>query len=162
MKKELEDEEKKFSEQFVEFIKAFAETISPKTKEELLKMEHLWINQETRPVIEKIFSQYFNMIEGSSCSSDKASFVSSRLIRSCKSGEVLNLRETYREYQEKGVNIGSIGKDDPAELDKVAYWCPKTLDNTYDAFLVLDEIVHLKFDKFHKRIEKYFKNQNIE
>ena len=40
----------------------------------------------------------------------------------------IQLQQTYREYQEKGGNIGSIKK-----LDEIAYWCPKTIKTSKEA-----------------------------
>ena len=49
------------------------------------------------------------------------------------------LKETYRDYQNRGGNIGGI-----TELDKVCYWCPESFDTTEQALQVIFEIMRGK------------------
>lgn len=43
-----------------------------------------------------------------------------------------NLKQTYREYQQNGGNIGYI-----TELDEICYWCPKTIKDSEEATSII-------------------------
>jgi len=83
----------------------------------------------TQSIYKDVLSNYFDAKEGFSCSSDKAGYVASMMVKTLKDGKYYPLKETYREYQANGGNIGGI-----TELDEVAFWCPKTMETTKDAF----------------------------
>lgn len=89
-------------------------------------------------ILETFFETFFEKVEGRAFSSDKASYVISKIKESIKLKQDLNLQITYGEYQEKGGNIGKI-----TELDKVCYWCPKTISNTKDAFSLFFNFITL-------------------
>lgn len=87
-------------------------------------------------IFESILDDYFNEKEGRCCSHDKSSHTAKLVEKTLKDGKYYSLKETYREYQAKGGNIGNITK-----LDEVAYWCPKTLETTEDALKVLFGVI---------------------
>ena len=67
---------------------------------------------------------------------DKACYVAKLMNKTLETGDYYSLKETYREYQSKGGDIGDI-----KELDEVAYWCPETLNTTKDAFKLIYNII---------------------
>ena len=83
----------------------------------------------TQSIYKDVLSSYFHVKEGFSCSSDKGGYVASMMVKTLKDGKYYPLKETYREYQANGGDIGGI-----TELDEVAFWCPKTMETTKDAF----------------------------
>jgi hypothetical protein len=87
-------------------------------------------------IFRHILENYFDKVEGSCCSGDKASHTARLVDKTLRNKEYYSLKETYGEYQAKGGNIGSI-----TELDKIAYWCPETLDTTEDALKIIFTVV---------------------
>lgn len=83
-------------------------------------------------IFELFFDHYFRKIEGFSCSHDKSIYVSKKIEKYLMTGKNENLKQTYREYQQNGGNIGSI-----TELDKICYWCPKTIKNSEEATSII-------------------------
>lgn len=79
-------------------------------------------------IIKAFFEEYFKKIEGIACCSDKANYVLGAIKTMIQVKHNIGLQQTYREYQENGGNIGSI-----TELDKIAYWCPKTIKTSKEA-----------------------------
>lgn len=86
-----------------------------------------------------ILENYFDKVEGHSCSGDKASYTARLVDKTLKDREYCPLKETYGEYQAKGGNIGGI-----TQLDKIAYWCPETLDTTEDALKIISNVINSK------------------
>lgn len=87
-------------------------------------------------IFKHILEGYFKKVEGRSCCVDKARYVAKLVDKSLKDGKYYPLKETYRDYQNRGGNIGNI-----TELDEVTYWCPTTLDTTEDALKIIFDIV---------------------
>ena len=100
----------------------------------------LLLFNEEDSVLEVILSNYFRKTEGWSCSSDKTSFVINRMKESIKKKEVLSLQETYQDEEDK---------------DKIAYWCPKTLYNTEEAFDLVETFICWNFEKFKSLLLLY-------
>lgn len=100
----------------------------------------LLLFNEEDSVLEVILSNYFRKTEGWSCSSDKTSFVINKMKESIKKKEVLSLQETYQDEEDK---------------DKIAYWCPKTLYNTEEAFDLVETFICWNFDKFKSLLLLY-------
>ena len=89
-------------------------------------------------ILENIFENYFNIIEGFTCCCDKARYVTRKLLESVKNKEVYSLSMTYRESAHKD----RIPED---EWDNVCYWCPVTIENTEDAFHVYRKMINPKW-----------------
>ena len=83
-------------------------------------------------IFELFFDNYFRKMEGCPCSHDKSIYVSKKIEKYLNTGENENLKQTYREYQQNGGNIGSI-----TELDKICYWCPKTIKDSEEATSII-------------------------
>lgn len=83
-------------------------------------------------IFELFFDHYFRKTEGFSCSHDKSIYVSKKIEKYLNTGENENLKQTYREYQQNGGNIGSI-----TELDEICYWCPKTIKDSEEATSII-------------------------
>ena len=83
-------------------------------------------------IFELFFDHYFRKIEGFPCSHDKSIYVSKKIEKYLATGKNECLKQTYREYQQKGGNIGSI-----TELDEICYWCPKTIKDSEEATSII-------------------------
>lgn len=79
-------------------------------------------------VLKSFFEEYFRKNEGFACCCDKANYVLKGIKKMIEIKHNVKLQQTYREYQENGVDIGRI-----TELDKIAYWCPTTIKTTKEA-----------------------------
>ncbi len=79
-------------------------------------------------IVKTFFEEYFKKIEGRACCCDKSNYVLGAIKIMIQTKNNIYLQQTYREYQEKGEDIGSI-----KELDKIAYWCPKTIKTSKEA-----------------------------
>lgn len=101
---------------------------------------HLLLFSEKDNILEVILDNYFRKTEGWSCSSDKTSFVIKKMKESIKNKEILSLQETYQDEEDK---------------DKIAYWCPKTLYNTEEAFDLVETFICWNFDKFKSLLLLY-------
>ncbi len=83
-------------------------------------------------IFELFFDHYFRKMEGFPCSHDKSIYVSKKIEKYLATGENENLKQTYREYQQNGGNIGYI-----TELDEICYWCPKTIKDSEEATSII-------------------------
>lgn len=100
----------------------------------------------TQSIYKNVLSNYFHTKEGFSCSSDKGGYVASMMVKTLKDGKYYPLKETYREYQANGGDIGGI-----TELDEVAFWCPKTMETTKDAFdIFMRCLANIDYDEINK------------
>lgn len=114
---------------------------------------------KSEELLERIFSNYFDTVEGATCCVDKARFVVKKMYESEEKQEVISLQYTYLEsgYSER------VEKENE---NKMCYWCPKTLKDTDEAFDALIRLTSLrKTDDFiKKQIEKYepYKKELIE
>ena len=79
-------------------------------------------------IAKTFFKEYFRKTEGSTCCCDKANYVLGAIKLMIQQKQNISLQQTYREYQDKGGNIGSI-----KELDEIAYWCPETIKTSKEA-----------------------------
>ncbi len=100
-------------------------------------------------LIEKIFSNYFDLIEGSCCSVDKAGYVTAKLLDSVKENKTFNLQHTYQdEYKhriENGMDISWMEKFTEKDFQEKCFWCPVTIKNTEDAYNVLLSMINPKY-----------------
>jgi hypothetical protein len=94
------------------------------------------IFEDRTSIFRYILENYFDKVEGPCCSGDKASYTARLIDKTWKDNKYYSLKETYGEYQARGGNIGGI-----KELDKIAYWCPETLDTTEDALKIILNII---------------------
>ena len=90
-------------------------------------------------IFEYILEKNKKKKEGHCCCVDKARYVARWVDKSLKDNKYYPLKETYRDYQNRGGNIGGI-----TELDKVCYWCPESFDTTEQALQVIFEIMRGK------------------
>lgn len=79
-------------------------------------------------LVKTFFEEYFKKTEGIACCADKANYVLGAIKIMIQQKQNISLQQTYREYQEKGGNIGNI-----KELDEIAYWCPRTIKTSKEA-----------------------------
>ena len=113
---------------------------------------------KSEELLERIFSNYFDEVEGTTCCVDKARFVVKKMFESEEKQEVLSLQYTYGEskYAERF-------KD---SKNKKCYWCPNTITNTDEAFDTLMNLINpRRVDNFiKKQIEKNepYKKEEIE
>lgn len=95
-----------------------------------------WLyNQLFKPefVIKHILECYFGKVETYACSADKATFTYNKMLESIEIKKSLCLQETYAEHKNTDNQI-SVSDED---LQKICYWCPKTLKTTDDAFKLI-------------------------
>lgn len=83
-------------------------------------------------ILELFFDNYFRKIEDYPFSHDKSVYVVRKINNYLMTGKNDILQETYREYQQKGGDIGGI-----TELDKTCYWCPKTIKDAEEATSIM-------------------------
>ncbi len=87
-------------------------------------------------IFKYILENYFHKIEGPLGCADKARYVARWVDKSLKDNRYYPLKETYRDYQNRGGNIGGI-----TELDEICYWCPESLDTTGQALQIIFKIM---------------------
>ena len=92
--------------------------------------------EDRKSIFEYILENYIKKKEGRCCCCDKARYVARWVDKSLKDNKYYSLKETYRDYQNRGGNIGSI-----TELDEVCYWCPQSFDTTEQALQVIFSIM---------------------
>ena len=90
-------------------------------------------------IFKYVLESYFKKVEGRSCCADKARYVAKMVDKTLKDNKYYPLQETYRDYQNRGGDIGGI-----TELDEVAYWCPKTMWNTKQALEIIHKSIKFK------------------
>ena len=54
-------------------------------------------------LVKDIFKNYFSLVEGRSCSSDKAEYATRKLLQSIKEQKTYNLQYTYQDEYEYGI-----------------------------------------------------------
>lgn len=141
---------------FEEAVKAIVQSIN---KVELTDEQKIsFFEVRTENFMKKFFSCYFDTIEGSCCSVDKAGFVCGAIQKTLETKKYISLQQTYREYQALGGNLGGIGEDEEDDLDEIAYWCPKTLETTKEAMALYEDFIHESWpfmrDFFRQRKEE--------
>lgn len=97
-------------------------------------------------VFELFFDHYFRRYEGMPCSHDKSVYVSKKINEYLMTGNNARLQETYEEYQSRGNDIGGI-----TELDRVCYWCPKTIKTSEEATAIFFHYLCMDTSYFKKR-----------
>lgn len=112
-------------------LKEVIDNISNSIDMSYLELYRIELNDK-QSVFELFFDHYFRKIEGFPCSHDKSVYVSKKINKYLMTGENENLKQTYREYQQNGGNIGSI-----TDLDKICYWCPKTIKDSEEATSII-------------------------
>ena len=83
-------------------------------------------------IMDSLFRNYIELTEGSSCCGDKSSFIVRRIKCAIKERKNMPLSYTYAEYRDNGGNLGGINETN-TDLNKVCYWCPKTIKDTDSA-----------------------------
>lgn len=106
-------------------------------------------------IFELFFDHYFKKMEGFSCSHDKSIYVSKKIEKYLNTGENENLKQTYREYQQNGGNIGSI-----TELDKICYWCPKTIKDSEEATSIIFHYLCIDTNYFKNKYKEIIGTTN--
>lgn len=104
--------------------------------------------KDVESIIDFFFENYIRKVEGRSCCCDKSSFIAKRLKEYIDTGINTSLQETYGEYQSKGGDIGGI-----KELDEIAYWCPKKIKDTEEAFKIIWHYLCMDKKFFEERIK---------
>ena len=104
--------------------------------------------KDVTSIIDFFFENYLRKTEGFECCCDKSRFISKRLKKYIDTGINTTLQETYGEYQSRGGNIGSI-----TELDEIAYWCPKTIKDTEEAFKIIWRYLCIDKKFFEERLK---------
>lgn len=97
-------------------------------------------------VFELFFDHYFRNYEGMPCSHDKSVYVSKKINEYLMTGNNAKLQETYRDYKQKGNDIGGI-----TELDRVCYWCPVTIKTAEEATAIFFHYLCMDISYFEKR-----------
>lgn len=132
-------------------LKEVIDNISNSIDMSYLELYRIELNDK-QSVFELFFDHYFRKIEGFPCSHDKSVYVSKKINKYLMTGENENLKQTYREYQQNGGNIGSI-----TDLDKICYWCPKTIKDSEEATSIIFHYLCIDSnyfeDKFREIIE---------
>ena len=140
------DIQKDFNEQFTEIIKTIGELA-----EEDGFDDYWFYNQclQGDYIVESFFEEYYKQKEGLSCCSDKASFTLNKIKEMIAKKQIIPLQETYKQYQENGGDIGGI-----TDLNKIAYWCPKTIKDSKEAIeLFYKNVVRNKTEKLEHEIK---------
>jgi hypothetical protein len=107
------------------------------TEEEMINMKKKRI-MDRKVIFKTFFSNYIENTEGSSCCVDKAGYIASEMDKALVLDKNIKLRETYRQYQAAGGNIGGI-----KELDNIAYWCPKSIEDTNEAIKIFYRYINM-------------------
>lgn len=97
-------------------------------------------------VFQLFFDHYFRKYEGMPRSHDKSVYVTKKINEYLMTGNNARLQETYKEYQEKGNDIGGI-----TELDRVCYWCPVTIKTSEEATAIFFHYLCMDTSYFEKR-----------
>lgn len=97
-------------------------------------------------ILELLFDNYFEKVEGSNCSHDKSSFTVNKILKSLSTKEVYSLQETY-DIKKHPRMIEYEGKR--------CYWCPKTFNNTDEAISFAYAIMTLDFEKLTQFMEQH-------
>ena len=90
-------------------------------------------------IMNSLFRNYIELIEGSPCCNDKSGFIVKRIKQALKERRNIPLKYTYAEYRDSGGNLGGINETN-TDLNTVCYWCPESIkdtDNAIDLFFSL-------------------------
>lgn len=103
------------------------------------------IYRKEEVAIKNFFSTLFELVEGPSCSRDKASYVAHKIIEADEAQTILSLHETYdiKKYLQM--------KDYEGET---CYWCPMTIHDTTQALSLYFDYRYFNFSHLEKEIEK--------
>lgn len=102
--------------------------------------------KDVTSIIDFFFENYLRKVEGFECCCDKSRFIAKRLKKYIDTGVNTILQETYGEYQNRGGDIGGI-----TELDEIAYWCPRTIKDTEEAFAIIWHYLCMDTKYFEER-----------
>lgn len=114
-------------------IDALSKKIDSMSDEEYLKMYQNLFTDGSFEILSDIFENYFEKFEGRSCCVDKGRMVARTLIQATKELKHLPLQYTYREYRDRGGDLGNIPD---INLDKMCYWCSALIPTTKEAINV--------------------------
>ena len=121
--------------------------------------KQLLLNHEE--MMDTFFEAVISKIEGRCCCVDKAHFTRRRCIKAINDKEDYSLQETYRDYHNRGGDLGGINLEE--EGDKICYWCPKIFKDTREAislYIMYVEFDLSSFQKLFQKIIKRFKEEN--
>jgi len=141
-------------EELVEGLEAVFKALGPKSDEEELALYAHSFKPDAFDVLDDIFSGYFRVVEGFTCCVDKGRFVARTILRAIETKKHLSLQETYLEYKTRGGKLGGLDKEE--YYSEIAYWCPKTLATTQDAFHAYYMLTGLKLEWLKRKIEEFY------
>jgi hypothetical protein len=93
-------------------------------------------------IMDTIFGNYIETIEGGCCCRDKSGFIVGRIKKALKERKCQSLSQSYKEYKDNGGDLGGIDETN-TDLNELCYWCPKTLKNTDEAISLFFELLNL-------------------
>lgn len=93
-------------------------------------------------IMDMVFKDYISDVEGSSCCADKSGFIVSRIKKALKERKNIPLCQTYAEYKNAGGYLGGINETN-TDLNKVCYWCPKTIKDTDTAIALYFSLLNV-------------------
>lgn len=126
-------------------LKEVIDNISDSIDMSDLELYRIELNDK-QSVFELFFDHYFRKIEGYPFSHDKSVYVSKKINEYLMTGKNDSLQQTYREYQQKGKNIGEV-----VDLDKICYWCPKTIEDADEATQILFHYLCINSNYFNDK-----------
>ena len=99
--------------------------------------------------MKEFFENYFEKVEGSAFSGDKASYTVNAIFQSLEKNKNIKIKLTYREYNK----LDSYIKVPEKEKDTICYFCPKSIENTDEALELFTGCLRLDFRKLKSIIE---------
>ena len=143
-----------------EALNAMFDVFKPKSEAEEFQRWKDKFNENTEDILIDIFSGYFSFAEGSACSVDKARTTANRIIKAVKQGKNINLQYTYIEYRDNGGNLGGLSTRTEEELNRICYWCPRSIKDTREAIDIYFTITNLNLKRLGDILSEY--NKEIE
>ena len=90
---------------------------------------------------EALLTSYFASVEGFALSEKKANYAVEMMLQAAKSGESIKLIESYADYRKR---TGNAMWQATLPGDEVACWCPKTIADTDEAFIILEKLSDIR------------------
>ena len=142
-----------------EALNAMFDVFKPKSEAEEFQRWKDKFNENTKDILKDIFSGYFSLVEGSACSVDKARTTSNRIIKSVKEGKNIQLQYTYIEYRDNGGDLGGLSTRTEEELNRICYWCPRSIKDTREAINIYFTITNLNLKRLGDILSEYNKEK---
>lgn len=101
------------------------------------------IIEDAKYIMTKFFEQYLKS-KKEIYASDKAEYITSRIILATKENKVKTLQQTYREYAKENKKEFHVIKKE--NIDNIAYFCQEILKNTDEAL----KIIYKDLDKYYE------------